>query len=210
MFRRCFTNFQSILCTGDTCIYYFLHTLYIYICLVSRLFCNSYWKIFLQKWKKLKRWVKICRSRKVCTCVCDPLIIHGKLWLCEWVEFIEVFCASIVLAWDLHFSSLSKMLRSYTARRRWESSKIEFEILVLFQSRPFHAPVSARTVPDYYKIVKNPMDLQTIKEVSLLSPVHLNSFLKTGFCEVRGGGMASPHVCSSRVFRLCVVLKLTS
>ena len=39
------------------------------------------------------------------------------------------------------------------------------DILHLFQSRPFHAPVSIRTVPDYYKIVKNPMDLQTIKEV---------------------------------------------
>ncbi|XP_046853130.1 transcription initiation factor TFIID subunit 1-like isoform X2 [Xenia sp. Carnegie-2017] len=32
------------------------------------------------------------------------------------------------------------------------------------ESRPFHAPVSARTVPDYYKIVKTPMDLQTMKE----------------------------------------------
>ncbi|XP_066926449.1 transcription initiation factor TFIID subunit 1-like isoform X2 [Clytia hemisphaerica] len=28
----------------------------------------------------------------------------------------------------------------------------------------FHAPVSAKLVPDYYNIVKNPMDLQTIKE----------------------------------------------
>ncbi|CAB3979442.1 transcription initiation factor TFIID subunit 1 isoform X2 [Paramuricea clavata] len=32
------------------------------------------------------------------------------------------------------------------------------------ESRPFHTPVSIRTVPDYYKIVMNPMDLQTIKE----------------------------------------------
>lgn len=31
-------------------------------------------------------------------------------------------------------------------------------------SWPFHAPVSAKVVPDYYNIVKNPMDLQTIRE----------------------------------------------
>lgn len=29
---------------------------------------------------------------------------------------------------------------------------------------PFHQPVSAKTVPDYHRIVKNPMDLQTMRE----------------------------------------------
>lgn len=29
---------------------------------------------------------------------------------------------------------------------------------------PFHQPVSAKTVPDYHKVVKNPMDLQTMRE----------------------------------------------
>lgn len=33
------------------------------------------------------------------------------------------------------------------------------------QTWPFHHPVSAKTVPDYYKIVKIPMDLQTMREV---------------------------------------------
>ena len=36
-----------------------------------------------------------------------------------------------------------------------------------FQSWPFHAPVSSKIVPDYYNFVKNPMDLQTIREVSI-------------------------------------------
>ena len=47
-----------------------------------------------------------------------------------------------------------------------------FEKLIflrLFQSWAFHAPVSAKLVPDYYNIVKNAMDLQTIKEVSKIS-----------------------------------------
>lgn len=33
------------------------------------------------------------------------------------------------------------------------------------QTWPFHQPVSAKTVPDYHKVVKNPMDLQTMREV---------------------------------------------
>lgn len=31
-------------------------------------------------------------------------------------------------------------------------------------SWPFHAPVSSKVVPDYYQVIKNPMDLQTIRE----------------------------------------------
>jgi len=33
------------------------------------------------------------------------------------------------------------------------------------QTWPFHHPVSAKSVPDYYNIVKIPMDLQTMREV---------------------------------------------
>ncbi|EDO48648.1 predicted protein [Nematostella vectensis] len=32
------------------------------------------------------------------------------------------------------------------------------------ESWPFHTPVNPKTVPDYHKIVKNPIDLQTLRE----------------------------------------------
>ena len=35
------------------------------------------------------------------------------------------------------------------------------------QTWPFHQPVSIKTVPDYHKIVKIPMDLQTMREVRI-------------------------------------------
>lgn len=34
------------------------------------------------------------------------------------------------------------------------------------QSWPFHHPVNKKFVPDYYKVVVNPMDLENIRKVS--------------------------------------------
>lgn len=39
---------------------------------------------------------------------------------------------------------------------------------VLPQSEAFRKPVPAKIVPDYYNVIKFPMDLQTMKEVSNL------------------------------------------
>lgn len=36
---------------------------------------------------------------------------------------------------------------------------------VYLQSWPFHLPVSSKKIPDYHKIIKSPMDLQTMKKV---------------------------------------------
>lgn len=38
------------------------------------------------------------------------------------------------------------------------------EMRQLPDSEPFHLPVNAKNVPDYYNIIQNPMDLQTIKQ----------------------------------------------
>lgn len=38
------------------------------------------------------------------------------------------------------------------------------EMRMLPDSEPFHTPVNAKTVPDYYKIIETPMDLQTIRQ----------------------------------------------
>lgn len=35
----------------------------------------------------------------------------------------------------------------------------------VFQTQPFLFPVSAKEVPDYYRVIKTPMDLQTMREV---------------------------------------------
>lgn len=35
----------------------------------------------------------------------------------------------------------------------------------LLQTQPFLFPVNQKEVPDYYKIIKRPMDLQTMREV---------------------------------------------
>lgn len=35
------------------------------------------------------------------------------------------------------------------------------------QSWPFSHPVSAKKLPDYHKFIKRPMDLETMKKVSL-------------------------------------------
>lgn len=37
--------------------------------------------------------------------------------------------------------------------------------LFFFQSWPFHHPVNKKFVPDYYKVIANPMDLETIRKV---------------------------------------------
>ena len=39
-------------------------------------------------------------------------------------------------------------------------------LLSLSQSEAFRKPVPAKIVPDYYNVIKFPMDLQTVKEVS--------------------------------------------
>ncbi|KAL4665516.1 hypothetical protein H8959_020036 [Pygathrix nigripes] len=36
----------------------------------------------------------------------------------------------------------------------------------LKESWPFHHPVNKKFVPDYYKVIVNPMDLETIRKVS--------------------------------------------
>lgn len=38
-------------------------------------------------------------------------------------------------------------------------------LLTTFQTWPFHMPVSSKKIPDYHKIIKSPMDLQTMKKV---------------------------------------------
>ena len=39
-------------------------------------------------------------------------------------------------------------------------------IVVDMQTWPFHQPVSSKKIPDYHKIIKTPMDLQTMKKVT--------------------------------------------
>lgn len=36
--------------------------------------------------------------------------------------------------------------------------------LLFAQTYPFHTPVNAKVVKDYYKIITRPMDLQTLRE----------------------------------------------
>lgn len=38
----------------------------------------------------------------------------------------------------------------------------------IFQTQPFLFPVNPKEVPDYYRIVKRPMDLQSMREVNKL------------------------------------------
>ncbi|XP_072033916.1 E3 ubiquitin-protein ligase TRIM33-like [Amphiura filiformis] len=57
---------------------------------------------------------------------------------------------------------------------RKKCEKIGLEIFCLDQSVPFHKPVSKAHVPDYYKVVSQPMQLSTIK--SKLQPVHFNHY----------------------------------
>eukprot|EP00118_Oscarella_pearsei_P020522 m.222498 g.222498 ORF g.222498 m.222498 type:complete len:1194 (+) comp39977_c0_seq19:1801-5382(+) len=72
---------------------------------------------------------------------------------------------------DMHCDYLQGRRKS--AQRRKTSSELVlngiFEgILVKMklvpESHPFHLPVSSKIVPDYYDIIKSPMDLQTIRE----------------------------------------------
>ncbi len=42
---------------------------------------------------------------------------------------------------------------------------------VIVQTWPFHHPVSPKKIPDYHKIIKSPMDLQTMKKVSVSCPL---------------------------------------
>lgn len=45
------------------------------------------------------------------------------------------------------------------------------------QTTPFHTPVNPKQVPDYYRIVNRPMDLQTIREVRSPHPIFCSFFL---------------------------------
>lgn len=42
---------------------------------------------------------------------------------------------------------------------------LPYVIGFVFQSYHFRKPVQAKVVPDYYAVIKFPMDLQTMKEV---------------------------------------------
>lgn len=41
----------------------------------------------------------------------------------------------------------------------------ELLVAVTLQSWPFHHPVNKKFVPDYYKVIVNPMDLDNIRKV---------------------------------------------
>lgn len=41
----------------------------------------------------------------------------------------------------------------------------ELLVAVALQSWPFHHPVNKKFVPDYYKVIVNPMDLENIRKV---------------------------------------------
>lgn len=63
--------------------------------------------------------------------------------------------------------------------------------VVIFQSWPFLKPVSSKQVPDYYDVVKTPIDLLTIRQVSpspLLRLAQIDQF-------ARGGGGAFYLTC---------------
>lgn len=57
-------------------------------------------------------------------------------------------------------------LKRVQCSRKWPIEKFVDFLLLCLQTHPFLQPVSAKDVPDYFKIVKEPMDLQTIREVS--------------------------------------------
>ena len=44
-------------------------------------------------------------------------------------------------------------------------SKNLLKVFCNFQTQPFLFPVNSKVVPDYHRIVKKPMDLQSIREV---------------------------------------------
>lgn len=48
------------------------------------------------------------------------------------------------------------------------------------QSWPFHTPVSAKKLPDYYKIIRRPMDLDTMHKV------HIETFITCMLSPVSG------------------------
>ena len=71
--------------------------------------------------------------------------------------------------------------RTKTVHRRDTNPEVPFsaaldKTLIKLRSLPeaahFQKPVSAKLVPDYYTIIKFPMDLQTIKEVCTSAALH--------------------------------------
>lgn len=43
----------------------------------------------------------------------------------------------------------------------------ELLVAVTLQSWPFHHPVNKKFVPDYYKVIVSPMDLENIRKVGV-------------------------------------------
>lgn len=41
-------------------------------------------------------------------------------------------------------------------------------VCIFLQTWPFHRPVNAKNVPDYYEIVQQPMDLEKLRNVRIL------------------------------------------
>ena len=54
---------------------------------------------------------------------------------------------------------------TYSLKSRRFCVLLFFLFVLVYQTWPFHHPVSAKGVPDYHRIVKIPMDLQTMREV---------------------------------------------
>ena len=55
-------------------------------------------------------------------------------------------------------------------RNYFTISKNSLKLFCDFQTQPFLFPVNSKVVPDYHRIVKKPMDLQSIREVSADTP----------------------------------------
>lgn len=50
----------------------------------------------------------------------------------------------------------------------WVLENVVANMRAMPESWPFHKPVSSKMVRDYYDVVKNPMNLETLRQVSIL------------------------------------------
>lgn len=70
--------------------------------------------------------------------------------------------------------------------------------LFIPQSWPFHHPVNKKFVPDYYKVIVNPMDLENIRKVGVIRGSNLEANVRnTKKPNIRHSSLCTPFHCAT-------------